>query len=128
MRDWAGPSEAWPGQEQVSAQAWNTLVEIAGRAITIPWGEVGRSYIAIGDPAAPGWQSPSQQYRYIDVVVCPPWNRCGQYLVFPQKRIYLPASCIVVDLPPTVVPLHECQSTGSDGSGGLGLDGPPPLP
>ena len=65
------------------------------------------------------------------MVVCDPWNRCGSYLVFPQKRIYLPPGATITDLPPTVVPIYECQSSGGssgdgdpdDGSGGSSGDG-----
>lgn len=50
----------------------------------------------------------------IDVLVCNPWNRCGQNIVFPQKRLHLPPGTIIEDIAATVVPLTECQSSGDE--------------
>lgn len=62
----------------------------------------------------------------VDVVVCEPWNRCGQYIMFPQKRITLPYGTSIVDLPPTAVPIYICQSSGGEPPISSGGDGAPP--
>jgi len=60
------------------------------------------------------WDTEAGTAGFIDVVVCRPWNRCGSYLVFPQKRIYYDSRghiTSIVDLPPTVVPIYVCESS-----------------
>lgn len=48
----------------------------------------------------------------IDVLICEPWNRCGNYLIFPQRRLYLPPGATVTTIADGVVPLYECESSG----------------
>lgn len=60
------------------------------------------------------WDTEAGTAGFVDVVVCRPWNRCGNYLVFPQKRIYYDSRghiTSIVDLPPTVVPIYVCESS-----------------
>lgn len=54
--------------------------------------------------------------EHIDVVICDPWNRCGNYLVFPQRRLHLPPGTTIETLPDTVVPIYQCQSSGDQPS------------
>jgi hypothetical protein len=123
-----------PG-DPVSAQRWNELARSAARHYEPAIGEVGKDFVVISAPVnGPVLRGTGDggggivREITIDVVVCNPWNRCGQSIVFPQKRIHLPAGTRIEDLPPTVVPIYECQSIGSDGSGGSGSNGQPPLP
>jgi len=74
-----------------------------------------------GDSSGSG----SGAYQVIDVMVCGAWNRCGNYLVIPQKRIYLPPGTTISDLPPDVIPLHECESSGGEPPGSTGDSDPP---
>jgi hypothetical protein len=118
-----------PG-DPVSAQRWNELARSAARHYEPAIGEVGKDHVIIrapvngpvlrgtGDGDGGGGGGGIVREITIDVLVCDPWNRCGQYIVFPQKRIHLPAWCRIEDIEPTVVPIYECQSTGSGGSGG----------
>jgi len=67
----------------------------------------------------------SGDYETIDVMVCGAWNRCGNYLVIPQKRIYLPPGTTIEDLDNDVIPLHQCESSGDEPPESSGDSEPP---
>lgn len=107
------------GAEAVEAATANALVEA--------WEE---RYVSNGVPTTEYWFQWESATRWphesdgstgggttIDVVICNPWNRCGSYIVFPQRRIHLPPGAWIETLADTVVPIYQCQSSG-DGSGG----------
>jgi len=56
--------------------------------------------------------SSSGGYETVDVVVCGGWNRCGNYIVLPQKRLYLPPGTTIEDLDDDVIPIYQCESSG----------------
>jgi len=63
--------------------------------------------ITPGGPGDPG---------FITFVTCKIHNRCGHYFVFEQKRLeYDERGNItrIVDIEPTVVPIYECESSGT---------------
>ena len=58
---------------------------------------------------------------YIDVVVCGGWNRCGQYIVLPQKRIAYDGRGNITGITTIandVIPIYQCESEGEPPSGG----------
>lgn len=56
---------------------------------------------------------------YVDLHACGAWNRCGKYIVIPQKRIHHDAWGRITKIEVIandVIPLDICESSGSDGS------------
>jgi len=67
----------------------------------------------------------SGAYETIDVVVCGGWNRCGNYIVLPQKRIYLPPGTTIETLENDVIPIYQCESNGDEPPDSGGDSEPP---
>jgi len=69
--------------------------------------------------------SGSGAYETIDVVTCGGWNRCGNYIVLPQKRIYLPPGTTIETLENDVIPIYQCESNGDEPPDSGGDSEPP---
>ena len=85
-----------------------------GSLIEVTWvpegtGGVGQWWFTYSGADYPDDSSGGQ--LTIDVLICEPWNRCTEYIVFPQRRIYLPPGTRIDVLPNSVVPLNVCESS-----------------
>lgn len=77
-----------------------------------------------GSAGSPGGPGPGSS-GYIDVVICGGWNRCGQYIVLPQKRINYDSRGNITSIETIAsetIPLFECESSGDPPS----MPPPPP--
>jgi hypothetical protein len=64
----------------------------------------------------------------LDVMVCGAWNRCGKYIVIPQKRLAFDARgnlTGITTIANDVIPIYVCESSGFDSSD---YKPPPPPP
>jgi len=121
----SGPSSSAPSSGRPSSSAPSGSSGSSGPPSSAPSGSSGSS----GPPSSSGEQSsgsgssgpppPSSSGEgiTIDVVICEPYNECGQKIVFPQRRIHLPPGSWIEEIPPTKVPLDECQCSCPSSSG-----------